>query len=327
MFPRTAAQLAGARRWIDAQLAKIPRREPRTSPAVASIDRKATSIFVAVGLAFWLTMSGVSLVLGKRWKPLPAMSNLAQTLGLRQRWSLYVGKNTTHQYVFPALLSDGRRVDLRRKAGPIDWDHRQPKAKNGHWTKYESGTSKPARAARYADYLARRWDREHPKNPIAELEIILKQRAPGEEFKYKLLWQRDFDPIAEPNGPGVESGQPARNRKQVRLDLDARTLDGRRAKVRGARKSAGSEDGDAIDPVRLVPFTTVDGSQILANADALDEVSGRRRIVVRCKLADAKTIRGARVKFFADSPWLETHGKWRTGTLADCARSSAGHGR
>jgi hypothetical protein len=315
--PAVRERAAAIGRTVAGWLARIPREKKRRSARVDEVGRVATTIFVGAGLVLLLGTSGVQAFAKRRLKLPRAVSDFAHEIGLRQTWALYAGTTKSHQYVFAATLSDGTRVDLRRGGAPIEWRRDAEQAKNPHWTKYESGIiSRKDLAALYTDYLARRWNRDHPRNRVEEIELVGKTRLGHRPWHFSLLWQRDFDPRVEPKSPGASKPR-RRPGARVRLDVDARTINERRSDI--ADQEGGDEDDDD-DADRLLPFTTADGAQILARASELVEARRRGRASATCALVDRSAVDSPKVKFADDSPWLETRGAWTIGTLSRCKR-------
>jgi len=121
---------------------------------------------------------------------------LVHTLELRQEWRMWQRPLENRYYVFPARMDNGSEIDLHTCLA-LDWDAPRVHSRNNHWWKYQDVLSRPlGRGFRtdYASFLAREWERAHPRGPrIEQLSLVVVTGPPQVEPKSRLarriLWQ------------------------------------------------------------------------------------------------------------------------------------------
>lgn len=113
-----------------------------------------------------------------RYIPTPVMV-LARAFRLDQNWQLFSPRPPTDRgwHVFVGTLCNGSQTDLLKGSGPVSWD--KPRLvssiyRDFRWRKYfKLFLSQPFAENRlfYSQYLCRRWNQQHPQQPLKQLEL------------------------------------------------------------------------------------------------------------------------------------------------------------
>ena len=165
-------------------------RDKTTAPAVATYGQRGATLLCGLLLAVVVLFNLGDLAL--RWElasePIPvAMHRLVQLAALDQRWDMFrrAGGPDCRLLAF-AELQDGREVDLLRNRPPSEDLHElEPAFPPRRWALCMTELRRPSKAAfrlPTAEFLAARWDRQHPPGERVRRLVLLLLREPiGDE--------------------------------------------------------------------------------------------------------------------------------------------------
>ena len=148
---------------------------------MAEVAAFASGGLAVVSMLVFAVASAPKFILRRTGPPPKLIGTFAGLAGLRQGWGLYTGKHESRQVFYAATLRDGSRVDLRHDGDPLDWKRQAARPRSVHWTKAETNLKKQKarpQAERFADYIVRVWDRDHPQNPVADFELVIQGEGP-----------------------------------------------------------------------------------------------------------------------------------------------------
>jgi hypothetical protein len=212
-------------------------------------------------------------------------------------------------------------VDLFRGGAPVDWEHLRPKPSSSHEVKYQTNliTEGDSILPFFVAYLARKWDRAHPKRPVAAIDIVEVMRPKG-SFRRKLLWHREFSPTVIPdlNHDWHAKAFKVHEEGRVQIVLASPDLTERVCKTK--KSVAGLSCNADTEDQLLRPFTRIEGTPFLAPAEPLAAfVEGKAPFAVECSLKIVGKTPKPKVRFDRDTPWFETTDDWAVGELSACS--------
>ncbi|HAA68430.1 MAG TPA: hypothetical protein DCE55_04770 [Planctomycetaceae bacterium] len=164
----------------------LPYRDETTVPEVASYRQRSATLLCGLLLIVVVLFNLGDLAL--RWElarePIPAaMHRLVQVAALDQRWDMFrrAGGPDCRLLAF-AELQDGREIDLLRNRPPSEDLHElEPAFAPRRWALCVTELRRPSKAAfrlPTAEFLAARWDREHPSGERVRHLVLLLLREP-----------------------------------------------------------------------------------------------------------------------------------------------------
>jgi hypothetical protein len=192
--------------WFWDVLAQRPRKPEDGEPAALGLPRPVNAVVLVLLLyvALWnvrnMSPGGFRNVIP------PPLDRLADTTRIDQLWIMFSPHPPVDDgwFVFPATLRDGTKVDLYREvmgtasAAPqpdVDWTKPglvSETFRDERWRKYLmalNGDRNRFHRPWLADYLRRRWDRDHGADParqVAALQLCFMKETtpefPGEAF-------------------------------------------------------------------------------------------------------------------------------------------------
>ena len=162
------------------------RRDAQTKPTVPSYGQRVATLLCGLLLAIVVLFNVGDLA--ARWElahePIPApMHRLVQLAALDQRWDMFrrAGGPDCRLLAF-AELEDGRELDLLRNSPPSeDLRELQPAFPPRRWALFVTELRRPGKAAfrlPTAEFLAARWDRQHPPGQRVRHVVLLLLREP-----------------------------------------------------------------------------------------------------------------------------------------------------
>ena len=174
-------------RWA---AAPVPGSDETTEPEVPSYGQRGATLLCGLLLAIVVlfNLGDLALRWGLATDPIPAaMHRLVQLAALDQRWDMFrrAGGPDCRLLAF-AELQDGRDVDLLRNTPPSeDLRELEPAFPARRWALCVTELKRPSKAAfrlPTAEFLAARWDRQHPPQERVRRLVLLLLREPiGQE--------------------------------------------------------------------------------------------------------------------------------------------------
>lgn len=116
---------------------------------------------------------------------------LGNTLRIDQYWGMFAPAvfKDDGWYVYEATTQAGKRLDLNQKGKPPTYD--KPASvmalvKNDRWRKYSENylfVNNTYMRPYYCNYLLRRWNEDHPEDPVTNLEVVYMKEVSQPDYK------------------------------------------------------------------------------------------------------------------------------------------------